>query len=85
MILDAARRLELDLNRSTCVGDRWRDVEAGRRAGVHTVHIDWGHGEPLRSNPDATFGSLLEAKDHVLNAPASTPQEVVHKRKEETT
>jgi D-glycero-D-manno-heptose 1,7-bisphosphate phosphatase len=66
MILDAARRLDLDLNRSVCVGDRWRDVEAGRRAGVHTVHIDWGHGEPLRSAADATFGSLSAATDHVL-------------------
>lgn len=72
MILDAARRLDLDLNRSVCVGDRWRDVEAGRRAGVHTVHIAWGHGESLRSEPDARFGSLLEAKDHVLNATAPT-------------
>jgi D-glycero-D-manno-heptose 1,7-bisphosphate phosphatase len=85
MILDAARRLDLDLNRSVCVGDRWRDVEAGRRAGVHTVHIDWGHGERLRSTPDAAFGSLLDAKDHVLKATALPLQEAVHEHKEETT
>ena len=29
MILDAAARLDLDLAASVCVGDRWRDVEAG--------------------------------------------------------
>jgi D-glycero-D-manno-heptose 1,7-bisphosphate phosphatase len=73
MILDAARRLGLDLNRSVCVGDRWRDVEAGRRAGVQTVHIDWGHGEPLRSAPGATFRCLLEAKNHVIQATRAVP------------
>lgn len=66
MILDAARRLGLDLNRSVAVGDRWRDIDAGRRAGVATVHIDWGHGEPLRGPADITFASLAEARDHVL-------------------
>jgi D-glycero-D-manno-heptose 1,7-bisphosphate phosphatase len=66
MILDAARRLGLDLDHSVGVGDRWRDVEAAHRAGIHAVHIDWGHGEALRDSPDARFGSLLEARDHVL-------------------
>ena len=34
MILDAARRLGLDLDRSVAVGDRWRDIDAAHRAGV---------------------------------------------------
>ena len=39
MILDAARRLGLDLDRSVVVGDRWRDIEAAHRAGVR-VRLD---------------------------------------------
>jgi D-glycero-D-manno-heptose 1,7-bisphosphate phosphatase len=66
MILEAARRLELDLNRSVAVGDRWRDIDSARRAGVHAVHIEWNHGEQLHAHADATFGSLVEAKDHIL-------------------
>ncbi|MBJ7357586.1 HAD family hydrolase [Nocardioides sp.] len=66
MILDAARRLGLDLNRSVAVGDRWRDIDAAHRAGIHAVYVDWGLGEPLRDSPDARFGSLAEARDHVL-------------------
>ena len=66
MILEAAERLDLDLSRSVAVGDRWRDIEAARAAGVPSVYIEWGHGEPLRSPPGATFGSLLEAVDHLL-------------------
>ncbi len=33
MLLDAAHRVDLDLSASVIVGDRWRDVEAGHRAG----------------------------------------------------
>lgn len=77
MILDAARRLGLDLRRSVLVGDRWRDIEAARRAGVASVHIDWGHGESLTVPADATFGSLELAQDHLLDvtglAEARTP------------
>jgi D-glycero-D-manno-heptose 1,7-bisphosphate phosphatase len=71
MIMDAARRLGLDLNRSVAVGDRWRDIDAARRAGVHSVHIEWNHDEELHSPADATFGSLIEARDHILSVTAS--------------
>ena len=33
MLLDAASRLGIDLAASFLIGDRWRDIEAGRRAG----------------------------------------------------
>ena len=67
MILDAARRLGLDLRRSVLVGDRWRDIEAAQRAGIASVHIDWGHGEGLTLPADATFGSLELAQNHLLD------------------
>ena len=35
------------LDRSIIVGDRWRDIEAGRRAGCRaTVFVDYGYDEP---------------------------------------
>lgn len=66
MILDAARRLGLDLDHSVAVGDRWRDIDAAHRAGVASVWIDWGLDEPLSDAPGARFGSLPQARDHVL-------------------
>ena len=36
------------------VGDRWRDVEAGRRAGCRTVFIDRGYAE-RRPDPPADY------------------------------
>jgi D-glycero-D-manno-heptose 1,7-bisphosphate phosphatase len=66
MLLDAARELGLDLARSWMIGDRWRDIDCGRRAGVRTVFIDFGYAEELRSAPDFTVGSLAEAAEIVL-------------------
>jgi D-glycero-D-manno-heptose 1,7-bisphosphate phosphatase len=61
MILQAAQRLGLDLRRSFCVGDRWRDVEAARRAGVIAIHVDYHYGERSAVGADAVVSSLLEA------------------------
>lgn len=42
MLLDAARRHQLDLPRSWMVGDSETDVLAGRRAGCHTILVKAG-------------------------------------------
>lgn len=66
MLLDAAETLGLDLARSWMVGDRWRDIDCGRRAGVRTVFIDFGYAEDLRAAPDFTVKSLSAAADVIL-------------------
>ena len=66
MLLDAAAALGIDLARSWMIGDRWRDVDCGRRAGVRTVFIDFGYAEALRSPPDFTVRSFAEAAATVL-------------------
>ena len=66
MLLDAARELELDLTRSWMVGDRWRDIECGRRAGVRTVFIDFGYAEELPAPPDFAVRSIAEAAEVIL-------------------
>ena len=66
MLLDAARDLGLDLARSWMIGDRWRDVDCGRRAGVRTVFIDFGYVEKLHAAPDFTVSSFTEAARIIL-------------------
>ena len=66
MILDAAKELKIDLQQSFLVGDRWRDVEAGRRAGCRTVLIACGSEETVELNPDFTAASLAEASEWIL-------------------
>jgi D-glycero-D-manno-heptose 1,7-bisphosphate phosphatase len=56
-----------DIPRSILIGDRWRDIEAGRRAGVKvTILIDSGHSEPCDVEPDLRVRSLGEAADWIL-------------------
>lgn len=56
-----------DVAASVIVGDRWRDIEAGRRAGCRaTVLIDYGYDEELPHEPDVRVGSLSEAADWIL-------------------
>ncbi len=54
-----------DLPNSFMVGDRWRDVEAGQKAGCRTVFIDRGYAE-RRPVADADVRSLSEAVDWIL-------------------
>jgi D-glycero-D-manno-heptose 1,7-bisphosphate phosphatase len=66
LLEQAAADMRLDLSRSFMIGDRWRDIEAGRRAGCRTILIDWRYGEPQAEQPDARVASLAEAADWIL-------------------
>lgn len=66
MVLDAAAALGLDLGRSWMVGDRWRDIDCGQRAGLRTIFIDFGYAEELRSRPDHVVKSFAQAAEIIL-------------------
>lgn len=66
MLLDAAAALGLDLAKSWMVGDRWRDIDCGLRAGVRTVFIDFGYAEELRAAPDFSVKTFAEAAAVIL-------------------
>jgi D-glycero-D-manno-heptose 1,7-bisphosphate phosphatase len=61
MLLEAADRLDLDLARSASVGDRWRDIEAARRAGVKAIHIERQYDEPAPVGAHVAVANLPEA------------------------
>jgi D-glycero-D-manno-heptose 1,7-bisphosphate phosphatase len=67
MLVRAAQIYRLSLRKSYMVGDRWRDIEAGRRAGCRTVLIGSSYGETLPSEPDARVDNLLEAARWILS------------------
>ena len=69
MLIDAAREWQIDLSRSFMVGDRWRDVAAGKAAGCYTFFIDYEYRERRAENPDAVVGSLEEAGKLILQEP----------------
>lgn len=61
MILDAARRWQVNLRGSFTVGDRWRDIAAGKAAGTHTIFIDRHYDELAPPEPDLTVDELKES------------------------
>ena len=65
-LLAAAQVHAIDLGRSFMVGDRWRDIEAGRAAGCRTVFIDYGYAERRPDRAAFTVGSLEEAAWRIL-------------------
>jgi D-glycero-D-manno-heptose 1,7-bisphosphate phosphatase len=67
MLLDAAREHEIELAKSVMVGDRWRDVEAGKRAGCKTVFVSAGYSERPPDAPDLTVRDLGEAVTWILD------------------
>jgi transaldolase len=61
LLLQAAAHHHIDLRQSFLVGDRWRDIEAGRAAGCRTAFVNRSYHEPQPAGFDAEVGSLLEA------------------------
>jgi len=67
MLVVAAERFGIDLAQSYMIGDRWIDVEAGRRAGCRTVFLDFGYDERRPETvPDMTARSLAEGVAWIL-------------------
>ena len=69
LLLEAACDWGIDLSASFMIGDRWKDVDAGNRAGCRTVFIDRGYAERAPASPDYRAHSLAEAADWILSQP----------------
>ena len=67
MLLEAAAEHSLDLERSFMVGDRWRDVGAGKAAGCRTILLEAKYSERQAESPDAVVASMLEASNLILS------------------
>jgi D-glycero-D-manno-heptose 1,7-bisphosphate phosphatase len=66
MLLEAANRWNINLADSFMVGDRWRDIGAGKAAGCFTYFIDYQYEEQMQFEPDVMVKSLEEAANHIL-------------------
>jgi D-glycero-D-manno-heptose 1,7-bisphosphate phosphatase len=67
LIVEGAARFDVDAAQSFLIGDRWRDIDAGKSAGCRTIWIDRGYRERGPSAPpDARVGSISKAADWIL-------------------
>ena len=60
LITQAAKELQLDLNSSFLVGDRWRDIAAAQALNIESFFIDYSYAEKQPSKPYTRVSSLLE-------------------------
>jgi len=66
LLQQAANDYHIDLKKSIMIGDRWKDIEAGRRAGCMTIWIQQGYHEPVPNiPPDYTTHSLQAASEWI--------------------
>lgn len=74
MLTRAAADLDLALDRSFVVGDRWHDLEAGQRVGARTLLVRTGYGRTEEAapkphvQPSAIVDNVMEAVSWILRA-----------------
>jgi D-glycero-D-manno-heptose 1,7-bisphosphate phosphatase len=65
-ILSMIQKYNIDTTQSFMVGDRWRDVEAGKAAGCKSIFIDYGYNERKPLNWDYRVKSLYDASKIII-------------------
>lgn len=68
LLLMAAKEYAVDLSKSFMIGDRWKDIAAGKQAGCTTIFLDLNYAEKYAcdTKPDFTTDTLLQAADWIL-------------------
>jgi D-glycero-D-manno-heptose 1,7-bisphosphate phosphatase len=67
LLLAAAEKYRIDLETSFMVGDRWKDIEAGRQAGCRTIFIEANYRERKPVPPaDCMAHDLISAAHWIL-------------------
>ena len=61
LLLDAVKKWDIDLKKSYMIGDRWKDIESGKKAGCKTIFIDHNYKEVKPKNPDFSTDSLFNS------------------------
>ena len=67
MLLDAAAQLGVDLKKSWILGDTWKDVQAGRSAGVRTILLATDYNAEAQPTADFCFSTLTEIATFISN------------------
>jgi D-glycero-D-manno-heptose 1,7-bisphosphate phosphatase len=63
MLLQGSQEFDVDLARSWMVGDRWKDIEAGRAAGCRTIYLRHDYDREASGGADFEIRVLPELLD----------------------
>jgi D-glycero-D-manno-heptose 1,7-bisphosphate phosphatase len=70
LLLDAAKEYFINLEKSFMIGDRYKDIEAGKRAGCKTIWINRNYAEKSPEQVDFIASSLEEAASWIMGKPS---------------
>ena len=69
LILQAAKKYNLDLSNSWFVGDRWKDIAAAKAAGLKTIFVDYHYTEIYKGlRADFVVNNTVVIADIILNS-----------------
>lgn len=67
LMLQAAQDFNINLCESIMVGDRWKDIEAGQKAGCKTIWLNRHYQEKAPSVYDYMASTISEAANWILS------------------
>ena len=67
LLSQAAAKYGVDFQQSFLIGDRWKDIEAGKKVGCKTIFLDYQYNELLHSQPDFTTTSTIRASEWIIS------------------
>lgn len=71
MLIEAAKKYNIDLEKSWIIGDRYADIKAGNQVDVSTILLKTGHSGNDKEKyfdlrPDKVFNNLYEAVNFII-------------------
>ena len=61
LLLQASKKWDVNLKKSFIIGDRWRDIQAGEKAGCKTIFLEYNYIDIKPKNPNFITDTLLNA------------------------
>ena len=65
LLVKASKKWKIDLKKSFMIGDRWKDILAGKKVGCKTIFINNNYKNDKKVKADFTFKSLLKAVNKI--------------------
>jgi len=65
LLVRASKKWKINFNKSFMIGDRWKDILAGKKVGCKTIFINNNYKNDKKVKADFTFTSLLNAVNKI--------------------
>ena len=65
LIIKASKKWGIDAKKSYMIGDRWKDIYAGKKVGCKTIFINNNYKNDKRVKADLSFNSLSKAVNKI--------------------